>query len=130
MGRDLRWREVNLPALNAALSSGATVFLPPELRPPWMQQLPTVTGAWIYYEGGETAASTSSLSTNAAHARVDMERFDPASTDLLKYDRYYFVRTRDDRVFQLGPFKNVEYGHHLRERPPWVAQLIPGSTGR
>jgi len=38
----------------------------------------------------------------------------------LKYDRYYFIKMVDQRVFQMGPFKNVDDGHHLRERPRWA----------
>lgn len=129
MSQDLRWREVGLPALNAALSSGRTYFLPGELRPEWTQQLPTVTAAWLYYEGGPLLGSTGSLSTSAAQARMDVERFDPSDPNLLKYDRYYFVRMVDDRVFQLGPFKDQDYGHHLRQRPQWTQQYSSRSTG-
>jgi hypothetical protein len=49
--RPLNWRQVNLPTLQEALSSGRTYFVPSELRSEWMQNLETVSGAWIYYQG-------------------------------------------------------------------------------
>jgi hypothetical protein len=119
-GAMLKWREVDFPALQSALSSGHTYFVPPELRPPWAQELPTVKGAWLHYVGGQLAGSTGSLNTQAANARLDTERLDPASPELLKYDRYYLTQMSDGRVFQLGPFKDLDYGHHLRERPAWA----------
>ena len=67
MARELEWREVGMPALNSSLSSGTTSYIPPELRPEWCQ-LPQVTGAWLYYEGGAPAETTGSLSTIAANA--------------------------------------------------------------
>lgn len=111
-----------MPALSAALSSGHTYFVPTELRPSWAQPLQTISGAWLHFTGGDPAASTGSLSTTGAHARMDTERFDSTNPGFLKYDRYYYVKMEDGRVFQLGPFKDVDYGHHLRERPQWAAQ--------
>ena len=120
----LKWREVELPALEAAFSSGQTYFVPPELRPEWMQQVKVVSAAWLYFEGGPAAPSTASLSPQSAQVRVDVERIDSADPGLLKYDRYYFVKMCDGRVFQWGPVKDVEYGHHLRTRPSWITQYI------
>ncbi len=60
---------------------------------------------------------------------MDTERrFDPTDPTLLKYDRYYYVKMNDGRVFQLGPFKNVDYGHHLHERPEWTRQYSSNSA--
>ena len=120
MTRELQWREVDVPALNQALSSGQTYYVPPELMPDWAQGLKTVSGVWLHYHRGQPAGSTVSLSTSQAQARLDIERFDPTDAGLLKYDRYYFIKMVDQRVFQIGPFKNVDYGHHLRERPRWA----------
>ena len=36
MTRELQWREVDVPALNQALSSGQTYYVPPELMPDWV----------------------------------------------------------------------------------------------
>ena len=121
---DLQWREVGLPALHAAVSSGCTQFVPPELRPQWAQQLPSVTGAWLYYEGGIPLGSTGSMSTQQAQARLDIERTDPP---VLKYYRYFFVELSDGRVFQLGPFKDLDYGHRLHSRPEWT-RAYPSSS--
>jgi len=51
---------------------------------------------------------------------MDVERTDPSDPGLLKYDRYVFVRMVDGRVFQAGPYKDLDYGHHLRARPSWT----------
>lgn len=128
MAINLKWREVTLPALDQALSSGQTCYVPPELRPSWARALSSVTGSWLYYSGGALRTSTSSLSTTDAQARMDVERFDPSNPALLKYDRYLFIKMIDGRVFQMGPFKDVDYGHHLDKRPNWTAQYSSAST--
>lgn len=129
MSAQPKWREVGLPAFSTALSSGQTYFVPPELRPGWARALPTMSGAWLHFVGGQPPASTGSLSTQVAQARMDTERFDPTQTGLLKYDRYYYVRMQDGRIFQLGPFKELEYGHHLMERPDWTRAYSSNSGG-
>jgi hypothetical protein len=126
---ELRWREVGLPALQTALSSGYTYHVPPALRPGWAQQLKAVTGAWMYYYGARSAASTDSLSTGLATAHLDVEREDPNDAELLKYDRYFYVRMADGRVYQAGPWKSLDYGHHLRRRPQCLAQYSSDSGG-
>jgi hypothetical protein len=126
---DLRWKEVGLPALQTARSSGYTYFVPPTLRPAWAQQLKAVTGAWMYYYGARSAASTASLSTGIAAAHLDVEREDPSDPELLKYDRYFYVQTSDGRVYQAGPWKSLDYGHHLRRRPECLARYSSDSRG-
>ena len=57
-------------------------------------------------------------------AYMDVERRGPTDPGLLKYDRYLFIKMVDGRVFQAGPFKDVEYGHHLRQRPAWLGEYM------
>ena len=123
-----KWKEVSFPVFQQVLSSGQTYFVPPELRPEWAQNLNTVSGAWLYYYGGRPRASTRSLSTSAVNAHVDVERFDPTDTGLLKYDRYFYIKMDDGCVFQAGPWKDVDYGHHLRRRPDWAEQYSSESA--
>ena len=57
-----------------------------------------------------------------------MERLDLSDPELLKYDRYYFIKMADSRVFQMGPFKDLDYGHHLRARPGWTLDYSSDSA--
>ena len=119
---DLRWREVDFPALSSVHSSGQTCFLEHQDRPEWARKVLNMGGAWVFYLGGQLATSTASLSTALAVAWMDTERVHLTDLGLLKYDRYFFVRMNDGRTFQRGPFKDLDYGHHLRKRPRCLEQ--------
>ncbi len=54
------------------------------------------------------------------NARVDLERINHTDTGLLKYYQYFYIKMNDERVYQAVPFKDVDYGHHLRIRPVWA----------
>jgi hypothetical protein len=113
------WKEVELPLLQAALSTGRARELTRDEMPVWAQTVPEVSGAWLYYEGGAALDSTGSLSTSDVHAHLDVER-QRDDSPRFRYDRYFLVKMRDGRVFQLGPDKDVEYGHHHETRPDWI----------
>ena len=117
-----------MPALDEALSTGCVHSLSREAMPNWAREVKTVTGAWLYFQGGVHAVSTGHLSTGGVHAYVDVERYDPANP-IFKYDRYFFIRMVDGRVFQAGPFKDIEYGHHRDDRPHWLGDYCSESTG-
>jgi len=119
------WKEVDLPVLEAALSTGRIKELTRDEMPGWTRSVPAVSAAWLYYEGGSPLDSTGSLSTEDFHARIDIERQYPVSPRL-RYDHYLFVKMADDRVFQLGPDKDVEYGHHHEVRPDWLDRYRSG----
>ena len=125
MSSDFDWKEVGMEALTTALSSGATTPVAPELLPDWIDDMPGFTGAWLYYGGGAPALSTESLSTLDAQASMDVERRDG---ELLKFYRYYYMLMEDGRVFQFGPVKDMEYGHHLKEQPDWIAEYSSNSS--
>jgi len=126
--KPIKWKEVSFSTLQKVQSTGLLKPIPSECLPTWAQELETVNGAWLSYYGGQQTASTGSLSTSAVNARVDLERIDPTDTGLFKYYQYFYIKMNDGRVFQAGPFKDVDYGHHLRKRPEWAEQYRSNSA--
>ncbi len=122
-----RWNEISLTALDAAFSTGHMYRLKREQMPQWAQEAGAITGAWLWSYRGDPVLSTGLLSTGDVHGHFDVERSYP-DRPRFKYDRYFFIRLVDGRVFQIGPFKDVEYGHHLNERPAWFAKYCSEST--
>jgi len=118
---EMNWKQVSLPALNGLLSTGEAQPLPREAWPTWAQPATGFSGAWFSYVGGPAATSTGNLSTENVLGYVDMERTARESPPL-RYYRYLYVKMTDDRVFQAGPFKDLEYERHREERPSWLEQ--------
>jgi hypothetical protein len=119
------WKEVELPLLETALTTDRAKELTRNEMPVWAQTVPAVSAAWLYYEGGAPLDSTGSLSTGDVHVHLDVERQHDESPRF-RYDRYLFVKMRDGRAFQLGPDKDVEYGHHHVTRPDWIDKYRSG----
>jgi hypothetical protein len=38
----------------------------------------------------------------------------------LKFDRYYYICLDDGAFWQSGPYKDLDYGHHLAKRPSFL----------
>lgn len=123
----MNWKEIPLPALQTLLSTGEAQPLPRETWPAWAQTTPGFSGAWFSYVGGLAATSTGTLSTGNVDGYVDIERTAPDSPTL-RYYRYMYVKMTDGRVFQAGPFKDLEYERHREERPSWLASYVSTST--
>jgi hypothetical protein len=81
--------------------------------------MPGFSGAWFSPLDGELAVSTAALSTGNVLASVDFERT-ATTAPALRYYRYLYVKMMDGRVFQAGPFKDLEYKRHRDRRPPWL----------
>jgi hypothetical protein len=122
------WNEVDLSVLNEALSTGRMSALTREQMPPWARSAPSVTGAWFAYHGGEPLGSTTDLSTGVAHAHMIVERHHQRAPHF-RYDQHLFVKMADGRIFQAGPYKDVDFGHHHESRPDWLDEYYSGSTG-
>jgi len=113
-------KEVSFPALEGALSTGEVQAIPREERPAWAKAAPDFSGAWYSYVGGPTATSTGDLFTGNVQASVDMERMN-STPPQRRYYRFLYAKMDDGRVFQAGPFKELEYERHRDERPPWFS---------
>lgn len=122
----IKWKEVDLPALSTNCSTGPNQSLFREEWPSWTQAQPQFSAGWLYPMDGAAAPSTAALSTGNVQAYVDFERIASTSPDL-RYYRYLYARTEDDRTFQSQPLKNLEYGHHRNERPTWFASTAPST---
>jgi hypothetical protein len=122
-----KWNEIGLPALNNLLSTGQLQALPPSRRPGWMQNARGFAGAWITPLDGPQAASSGVLSSGLAQAELLAERRDP-KPPTHRYYRYIYCQLIDGRVFQGGPSKDIDFGHHLNSRPPWLGSPKSTST--
>lgn len=123
----MNWKEVLSSALDAILSTGEAQPLDPKAWPSWARTTPGFTGAWFTYIGDTLATSTGTLSTEHLHAHVDFERT-AEEPPPLRYYRFVYVKMIDGRVFQAGPFKDLEYDRHREERPAWLAPYVSTST--
>jgi hypothetical protein len=111
--------EIDLPAFSTLQSTEQLQPLNREQWPQWAQQTPNFSGAWITPIEGSVAISTTHLSTSNVTATVDLERTSTSGAPL-RYYRYLYIKMQDGRVFQSGPFKELEYERHRDERPSWL----------
>lgn len=119
----MNWKEVSLPALQTLLSTGEAQPLLPEIWPLWARTKREFSGAWYSHLDGMPATSTGTLSTANVHGYVDMERT-AADPPTLRYYRYLYAKITDGRVFQAGPFKDLEYKRHREFRPSLLRSYV------
>lgn len=113
------WSEVSPATLDGLLSTGEAVQCAQGTWPSWAGRMRGVSGCWFSYVGAIEATSTDTLSTDHAKGYIDVERRETSGATH-RYYRYFFVKMTDGRVFQLGPVKDLEYGHHREDRPSWL----------
>lgn len=123
----MKWKKIRVPALETTLSTGQYQPLPREDWQDWAQKNAEMSAAWLSYVGGPVAMSTGTLSTGNVQVYIDIERRDRRSP-ALRYYRYPCAMIIDGQVFQCGPFKDVEYGHHHQQRPSCLPPYITRST--
>jgi hypothetical protein len=123
----MNWKEIPLPALETLLSTGEAQPLAHQMWPAWARTAPRFSGAWFSYVGGSPVISTGNLSTGNIHAYVDIER-GASEPPTFRYYRYVYVKMMDGRVFQAGPFKDLEYERCREHRPSWLASQVSTST--
>jgi hypothetical protein len=123
----LMWKETQLPALDKLLSTGEAQPLPREDWPEWARSKSEYTGVWLYPVLDPLALSTGNLSTDNVHSFLDAERSANKGSPL-RYYRYLYIKMIDGRVFQAGPFKDLEYERHRYERPSWLEAYRSTST--
>lgn len=126
--RRRNWKEVDRAVLESALSTGDAHPRAREAWPPWAREAKTVTGVWLFTERPEGVASTQTLSTGHIHGRLLVERNHKGGRPF-RYDQYFLVQVVGGRVFQLGPDKDIEFGHHQDGRPDWLNEFRSESTG-
>ena len=123
----MKWKEINLPALTTDLSTAQAQPLPRDTWPSWARTKADFSGAWFFPVAGSFVASTTALSTGNVQVYVDFERT-ASETPPLRYYRCLYAKVMDGRVFQAGPFKNLEYERHRDQRPSWLSSSTTGST--
>lgn len=124
------WSQVELPSLNLESLSTGTCVLSRGQGAKWMENVPTITGGWLTNNGNPAVNSTCSLSTGAAQMTMLMERTEPngPAKKRVRYYEYAFVWVADGRVFQAGPDKDVDAGHHQSKRPGYLDSMYQEST--
>jgi hypothetical protein len=121
------WKIVTGSVFGEALSTGQLQPIELDRMPAWTREAPTVTGAWASGTSFAPAGSTSDLSTSRPNVRGFVER-QHRHAPTHRYDRYIYVKLVDGRVFQSGPYKDVEFGHHHTSRPPWLEESVDGDA--
>ena len=123
MIRKWKWKEVGTSALDKAISTDHAQRLSNEDMPTWTRTSQAITAALLFPEARPPLDSTGALSTEGVHGQILVER-QYLQSPRFRYDMYLLARINDGRVFQLGPYKNVEFGHHHDQRPDWLEKLI------
>jgi hypothetical protein len=122
----LKWRQVQTNVLDKALSTDHAHRLSEDDVPTWTRKSRTFTAALLYPESALPLESTGALSTDHIHGQLLVERQHP-DIPRFRYDNYLLAKLSDGRVFQLGPDKDVVFGHHHDQRPAWLEKFL--STG-
>ena len=123
-----KWKPVSAEVFQSARSSGQTVRLAKDQYPEWANKVAEIQAIWIQdYQAPRALHSTGTFTP--VNGSFDVERRGKQRCDPLKFDRYYFITVKDGSLWQSGPYKNVDYGHHLRERPDFL-DPYPRSSSR
>jgi hypothetical protein len=113
-----KWHEmVSVSGWDSVRSTERDQPLPRDLWPSWMPQ--KFSGAWRTALSTTLCLTTGMLSTGNAWAYLLVERQHPQGprSSAYRYDGHVIGKVMDGRMFQLGPFKDVECGHHHPARP-------------
>jgi hypothetical protein len=112
-----RWSEVPTSWLERTIQSGCTTAIPRDEWLPFMSAGEHFTGAVGYKYEGPTFESSAQTTTPVV-VRMDVERVDVKDALPHNYVRHFFIRAPDGRVLMSPPIKDVDYGHHRRDRAP------------
>src|SRR5438132_25969 len=109
---DTRWTPITSATVQPILGSGCTYQLSQAQWPPWAHNEPQFQRFFIYgLLPGETIPS---LTTSVEHAaRLLAERYDHKDAEPYNYNWYAIVQSSNGDFYQSGPFRNVDFGHHL-----------------
>ena len=118
------WKLVEFNGLAHTTSSGDLYALPVSVGPEWLIKVPCLMGVYALRHATHQPLSTENLTTSEAIATLRTERFYPR-IGKWKYDDFPQIALRDGRCFQCGPIKEVDCGHHRRERAPFVSEALP-----
>jgi hypothetical protein len=109
-----RWAQLPQQPFAEVAASGCTYELPRRDWPLWAQRTSQVQRVLIYSLGpGE--AQPSVCTTATVVARLLSERYDPKDEAPYNYNWYFVVRSSDGQLYQSGPSRDVDFGHHLRD---------------
>ncbi len=118
MARD--WTKIDLPAFGPIRDSGCTYQLSGTLQPQWARDAHQVQRMFVYaLAPGETIPS---VETTAKHvARLLAERYDRKDAKPWNYNWYGVVETPAGELYQTGPHRDVDFGHHLGAPPAFLS---------
>ena len=114
MSRD--WVQINFPSFQSIRQSGCTHELGRPYELSWANKAEQVERVFIYaLAPGETIPS---VATTAEHVGwLLSERYDPKDAKPWNYNWYAVVQASSGDLYQSGPHRDIDFGHHL-DRPP------------
>ncbi len=109
-----RWTPIPSGIVEPILGSGCTCQLPQAQWPPWTQNEPQFERFFIYVLlPGETIPS---VTTSVEHAaRLLAERYDAKDSEPYNHNWYAIILSSNGDFYQSGPYRNVDFGHHLAQ---------------
>ncbi len=121
------WKPVSAEVFQSVRNSGQTVQIARNQYPEWANKVAEIQAIWIHDYQTPRALQSTDTSTPVSGS-FDVERRGKQQGDSLKFDRYYYITSGDGSFWQSGPYKNVDYGHHLTERPDFLEQYPRSSS--
>ena len=107
----MKWKQVELPALQPLLKSDQTTLLPSTSWPAWARESTQVKRLWAYCpKNPGTIPSTHT--TVAVVARLLAERYDHKDAKPWNYNYYLLLQSTDGRIFQSPPLRTTDLDHH------------------
>ena len=123
-----QWKPVQADEFESARSSGHTVRMGKNQYPDWAAKVPKIQAIWVHdYSDPQTISSTGT--STPVSGSFDVERRGKHPGEPLKVDRYYYISMEDGSYWQSGPYKDLDYGHHLDKRPGFLNQYPRSSSG-
>jgi hypothetical protein len=95
--------------------------------PNWAANVPEIQAIWIHDYSDQQTIPSIGTSTPVSGS-FDIERRGKQPGEPLKMDRYYYISLDSGSFWQSGPYKNLDYGHHLAERPCFLDQYPRSSS--
>ena len=118
------WTTFEPAAFSLVRDSGCTYELPRQDWPPWTQRAPQVQRIFVYaLAPGEAAPSIHTTATVVG--RLLTERHDPKDEAPYNYNWYAVVQSSNGALYQSGPHRDIDFGHHLSQA---VSTLTLGIT--
>ena len=114
MNKGDRWTPLTTEAFRPILSSGKTYELLSQDWPAWARRPGQVARMFAYaLAPGERLPSAQT--TGHQVGRLLSERYDSGDSEPWNYNWYAVVQSSNGSLYQSGPSRDIDFGHHLQE---------------